>query len=274
MINENIKPYVEKITKLPTIPVVAQEILSLADNDLLSVTKLEKIIQNDPAISAKVLSVANSAYFGINSTTSTLNNAILRIGFNNVKSIALAVSLITVMGDNSGKTLDYQRIFNHSVSVGYVARMLAKETSVRIADEVMIDGLLHDIGFLVLNQYFSDIYQTVIDRLDEEPLIEAEKNIFGFSHSDIGTWLADKWNLPANVMDSIAYHHSPSIAKKNNKRIAIIHIADYTATKCILGPTRKDPGYILDHSSLELLNMTEESLNNFEATISYNPPEE
>jgi putative nucleotidyltransferase with HDIG domain len=274
MINETMKPYVEKITKLPTIPVVAQEILSLADNDLLSVNKLEKIIQNDPAISAKVLSVANSAYFRTGSHTSTLSNAILRIGFNNFKSIALAVSLMTVIGDESGKALDYQRIFNHSVSVGYVARMLAKETAPRIADEVMIDGLLHDIGFLVLNKYFSDIYQTVIDRLDKESLIEAENNTFGFTHSDIGTWLADKWNLPAHIIDSIVYHHSPSTAKNNNKRVAIIHIADYIATKYILGPTRKDPGYTLDLSSLELLDVTEDGLKEFEATVSYNPPEE
>ena len=87
--NESLKSLVEKIKKLPTIPVVAHEILSLIRDDLVALNKLEKIVENDPAISAKIMSVANSAFYGYKTPARTLDNALMRIGFNSVKNIAL-----------------------------------------------------------------------------------------------------------------------------------------------------------------------------------------
>ncbi len=267
---DSLKQYVQKIKRLPTIPVVAREILILVADDLVSVSKLEKIIENDPAISAKILSVANSAFFGFKEPAKTLSNAILRIGFTNVKDIALGISLITVLGDRkTKKVFDYQRIFNHSVTVGFIARLISEDLKPDISEEILINGILHDIGYLVLNKYFSETYLKVLSTFKEgNPLLDAEKMVLDFTHADIGNWLSEKWKLPRPVLETTLHHHTPSLAKKNRKHVAIIHIADYLTTQNILSPTEKNPNYPFDHSSLDTLGISEKDLKGIETKIS------
>ncbi|MBC8413455.1 HDOD domain-containing protein [bacterium] len=268
--NKSLKELVGKIEKLPTLPMIAQEILGIVGDSLITVDKLEKIIENDPAISAKILSVANSAFFGFKASTSTLANAIMRIGFANVKNIALGISLMTVIGEGKhGKTMDYQRVFNHSVSVGFFSRQFARELKLDIAEEMLISGMLHDIGYLVLNRYFPEYYRDVLTEFDSgQPLLDAEIKVFEFNHSDVGSWLSEQWNLPSNIQDSILYHHCPSKAVRHLKPVAIIHIADYIISRGILGPTKKDPRYPFDAASLKILGLSEEDMLEIENKIS------
>lgn len=267
--NESLKQYVQKIDKLPTLPVIAQEILSLVNNDSSSVGRIESVVENDPAISAKILSVANSVLFGVKVQTKTLDSAIMRIGFDNVKSIALGISLMTVLQDReSGNVFDYKRIYNHSVTAGFLARLLAKKLKLDFSDEIMMNGMLHDIGYLVLNKYFPEIYMEVLASFDKGlSLLDAEKNILGFTHADIGKWLAEKWNLPNAILDTTLYHHTPSLARRNLKRVAVIHLADYITTQNLLTPTDKDPHYPRDPAALDILGISEEHLKKFEAEL-------
>ncbi|GBD97860.1 MAG TPA: HDOD domain-containing protein [Nitrospirae bacterium] len=267
--NDSLKLYVQKIKNLPTLPVIAEEILSLVGDDLISVNKLENVVKNDPVISAKILSVANSVFFGLKVRSKTLDGAIMRIGFNNVKNIALGISLMTVLEDGKGaRTFDYKRIYNHSVSVGFSAGLISRELKLDFSEEILINGMLHDIGYLVLNKYFPEIYQKLLNSFEKEKsLLETEKTVLDFTHADIGTWLAEQWNLPNTILDTTLYHHTPSLAKRNLKRIAVIHIADYIATRDIMGPTEKDPGYPFDHASLDILGISGEDLNDIEAKI-------
>jgi putative nucleotidyltransferase with HDIG domain len=268
--NKSLKLYVQKIKKLPTLPVIAQEILSLASNDLTSVGKIEKVVENDPAISAKILSVANSVFFGIKSPTKTLDNAIFRIGFDNLKNIALGISLMTVLQNGKvEKVFDYKRVYNHSVTVGFVARLLARKLKLDFSDEVMMNGMLHDLGYLIMNKFFPEIYRDVLTAFEKgEALLEAEKKVLEFTHADIGHWLAEKWNLPKAVLDTTLYHHTPSLAKRNSKRVAVIHLADFITTRNLLSPTEHYPNYPLDHASFDILNITEKDIRDFEAEIS------
>ena len=267
--NDSLKLHVRKITKLPTLPVIAQEILAVIDDDLTPVNKLEKIIENDPAISAKILSVANSAFFGFRMPAKTLNNAIIRIGFNNVKNIAIGISLITVLED--GKRvgeLDYRRVFNHSVSVGFIASLLSEYLKLAIQEGILINGMLHDIGFLVLSRYFSDTYLDVLRVYDKgKTLIEAEKEVLGFTHADIGAWLAEQWKLPETVLNTICYHHTPSLAKDDLQYLAVVHIADHITTRSILSVTEKDPGYPFDSSCLDILGMSDDDFADIETQV-------
>ncbi|KPK02842.1 MAG: hypothetical protein AMK71_00895 [Nitrospira bacterium SG8_35_4] len=269
MVN-SLKEYVQRIKNLPTIPMIAQEILGVVGNEMTSVSKLEKIVENDPVISAKILSVANSAFFGVTTPAKTLSSAIMRVGFNNVKNIALGISLMTVLDNGrQGKSVDYQRIFNHSITVGFVARVIGKKLKMSTSEEMLMNGLLHDIGFLVLNRFFPDNYVKVLTVFEKgKPLLEAEQEVLDFTHADIGGWLAEQWKLPAALIDSIRYHHSPSLAKKNVKQITIIHLADHMASNNILSATEQNPDYPLDASAFEILGMSEDSLKKIEAEVS------
>ncbi len=268
--SDSLKQYVQQITQLPTIPVIAQEILKLVHDEFTSVDKLDNIIENDPPITAKILSVANSAFFGYKTTTRTIHDAILRIGFNNVKDVALGVSLMTVFEEEEGRVraFDYQRIFNHSVTVGAVAQLISKDLKMKFTEEIFMNGILHDLGYLVLNKYFPDTYMQVLGLFEKgKNLLEAEKEVFDFTHAEIGAWLAEKWNLPEGVLETILYHHNPSLAKKNLERAAVIHIADYIVSRGIFTVIKDNPNYPLDSSSLSILEISEDYLKKVEGKI-------
>jgi HD-like signal output (HDOD) protein len=264
---ENFKSYVEKIDNLPTLPVVAQEILNITNDLTLSIDKLINIVGRDPAIMAKILSVANSAFFRISDRTTTLHDAMMRIGLNNVKSIAIGISLLTLLSDGK-KTSDYARLFNHSLFVGLAARSIARNLKMSIAEDIMMEGLLHDLGYLVLNKYFPDMYKQLLKNLEnEKSILDAERDIIHHTHADIGFWLADKWNLPYTILDTTLYHHTPSLAKRNEKHVGIVHIADYITAKNIYSPIERDPGYPLDQSSLDILSISDNDLKDIEQLV-------
>jgi putative nucleotidyltransferase with HDIG domain len=260
---DSLRLYVEKITNLPSLPAIAHEIIALADDDLISISKLELIIENDPAISAKILSVANSAFYGFHTPVKTLHNAIMRIGFNSVKNIAIGISIMTVLNDKDHQgSPDYERIFNHSVAVAFIARLLSKRFKCNIMDEIVVSGILHDIGLLALSRYFPERYTDVINSFKHgDTLLDAEKAVFGFSHTDIGSWLAGKWSLPDTVSDTILFHHNPSQAGNNQVHIATVHIADYLVDSHVIRATARDFISDFDTSSLALLGMSEVDLN-------------
>ena len=267
---DNFKSNVQKIENLPTLPVIAQEIMNLNSDSLLSIEKLKNIVERDPAISAKILSVANSAFFGCRYLTTDLNNAIMRIGFNNVKSIAIGISVLSFL-DNSKKTSDYTRLFNHSIAVSLAARSIAVDINTGIEEDILIQGLLHDIGYLVLNRFFPNIYQNILDSLNTgESLLNAEKNILNSSHAEVGYWLGIQWNLPDIVLNTILYHHTPYLGK-NAKQLALIHIADYIVAKNSYSPFEKDPNYPIDQSSLNILSISENDLKRIEELICHIP---
>lgn len=261
--NDSLRLYVEKITNLPSLPVIAHEIIALADDDLISVNKLETIVGNDPAISAKVLSVSNSAFYGFHTPVKTLNNAIMRIGFNSVKNIALGIAIMTVLHDeNHSGTSCYERTFNHSVAVGFISRLLSRRFKCDITDEIVVSGILHDIGLLVLSRYFPDKYLNVMNAFEKgKTLCDAEKEVFGFSHTEIGSWLAGKWSLPDTVSDPILYHHRPSDAGKNQVYVATVHIANHIVDNHVIRTTDRDFVSPFYPSSLGLLGMSEGDLN-------------
>ena len=268
--NYSLQLYVQKIKKLPTLPVIAQEILRLVNDEMTTVDALEEIVDQDPPIAAKILSVANSAFFGFKHPAVSVNDAIVRIGFNNLRNIALGISLMSVLDHEQNEhVLDYEKIYRHSVLVGSTATELSKQLGLDIASEVFVNGMLHDIGYLILNRFFPDSFASVLNEFERgTPLLEAEKVVLNFTHNDVGTWLAEKWKLPETLVDTICYHHAPSQAKTDTKHTAVTHIADYLTTKNIFKITVTDPHYPLDNYALEMLNISANDLSDLQQNIS------
>lgn len=262
-----IKKLLRGIDRIPTLPETAYRILNLTDDPSVSIDNLKNIVEKDPAISAKILSVANSAFFGFPVRTNMLNDAIMRIGFDNVKNIALGISILSILDD--GKRSPYfRKLFSHSVTVGLIARLLSRNLKVGIAEDILIEGLLHDLGYLVLNKYFPETFEILLRALqNSKPLPEVEKDILGFTHAEVGYWIAEQWNLHHTVLDVTLYHHTPSLAKRHSNNVAIIHIADYIACKNILCPIVKDSYYPLDPFSLEMLKIPDDVFRDMEESV-------
>jgi len=262
--SESIKYQVQNINNLPTLPVIAQQILNITNESTLSIDKLRNIVGKDPAIMAKILSVANSAFFRSAVRTTNLNDAMMRIGLNNIKNIAIGLSVLALLTDRK-KTSNYSRLYNHAVFVGFTSRSIARTLRMSISEDILIEGLLHDLGYLVLNKYFPDIYNQILkNREYNKSVLDAEREIIHHTHADIGFWLAEKWNLPDTILDSTLYHHTPSLTKRNEKNIGIVHIADYITSKNIYSPFKEDPEYSLDRSSLDILKISESDLKDIE----------
>jgi len=133
---------------------------------------------------------------------------------------------------------------------------------------VLMDGLLHDIGYLVLNKFFPGNYRKVLEEFEKiDSLLDAETNVLGFNHTHIGAWLGEKWNLPDSVIDSILYHHDPSSAKRNMKQVCIVHLADFITSEHILPPIKRDPKYPFVAEVFDILGITEDSFREIEKEI-------
>ncbi len=265
--NDSLKLSVQKITKLPTLPAVAREVLDLASDDLLAIDRLETLIENDPPIASKILSVSNSAFFGVGEPSTSIASAIVRIGFNNVKDIAISTALLSFLGNkNHNCPIEPKRIFEHSVAVGIIAKLLSCKFGLFEPEEMFVCGLLHDIGIFVLNSYFSEDYRTVIAKLDNgTTLSEAENEVLGFTHPTIGIWLADKWKLPAFICSSIQFHHEPSSARDGH--VSLIHLADCIACRNQYRSTEKVTHTVPDDSIFDTLNISRADLFTIEGSV-------
>jgi putative nucleotidyltransferase with HDIG domain len=265
--SESILSQLQKINNLPTLPLIAQEILKIATKSTLSIEELINIVGRDVAIMAKILSVANSAFFRVSGDITNLSDSIMRIGINNVKSIAIGISALTLLSGDK-RTSEYSRLYNHSLFVGLTAQTIARNLKMNIADDILIEGLLHDLGYLVLQKYFPDIYKQILKNLENnKSVLDADKDIIELTHADIGFWLAEKWELPDTILDTTLYHHTPSLAKRNEKHVGIVHIADYITTKNTYSPIEIRLSYPIDQGVFDILQISEKDLTDIELSV-------
>ena len=259
--------FIQKITSLPTLPAIAQEVLNLTYDDSVSIQRLEEIIEHDPPIASRILSVAGSAFFGIEMPNVSIGNAIVRIGFDNVRHIALGIALLSVFRNGSrSHPLSPAKIFKHSIAVGLIARLLANHFRCEDQDEIFACGILHDLGILVMNSHAEEMYRRVIDSMQrEESLPEAETRVLGFDHTTVGAWLAEKWNLPAAVLEAIRFHHDPLLSK--SKLTALIYLADCICSRKYFCSTAYRPAVSIEDSVLDRLGISRTDIAEIESSI-------
>lgn len=225
-----VKRITESVIGLPTLPSVVSKMIELVDNPKTSAASLARQISTDQALTSKILKLANSAYYGFPREISTVNLAIVVLGFNTVKDMGLSVSILDAFkGRGESKYFDVTKFWEHSIACGVACRMLARLYQYRIAGEAFVAGLLHDVGKVVLNQYLHNEFCEIMKRVYEKDilLLDAEKQVLETTHAQIGGWLVDKWNLPPAIADAIRFHHKPLKTKKHKEMTLLTCYADY-----------------------------------------------
>ncbi len=220
------------IRDLPTFPTTALEVMRLASDSDSSAAELAKIISKDPPLATKILRVANSPYYGFSKKISTIEWAIVALGFEALRETVLSLTLIDLFRGNAVKNFDPRKFWKHSIDTATAGRSIAKDIKYRIPGEAYAAGLLHDIGTLVLYRYFQDDFEE-IQRLvtdDGIQLSEAEMVVTGATHGEIGAWLASKWSFPGYLVEAVQFHHTPAFAEVNPKLTAIVHVASQIAS--------------------------------------------
>jgi putative nucleotidyltransferase with HDIG domain len=200
------KKKIHAIRDLPTLPVIAQKVMSLADDDSTGVQKLAAIISSDQALSARVLSLANSAYYGHRGTVSTIQRAMIVIGMNMLKQLSLSVLVCGTIG-RGGR--DRTQFWKHSFGTATASAMIAQRAGLKDDDVCFMAGLLHDIGKMILEMYFPN--ETEMD------------------HTEVGAWMAERWQLPPALRNAIGYHHSLLPEHLGQPIVACVHAANVCA---------------------------------------------
>jgi HD-like signal output (HDOD) protein len=211
--------------------------IELVDNPRTSAASLARLIGSDQSLTAKILKMANSAYYGFPREISTVNMAIIVMGFNAVRDMGLSLSVFDVFKESpANRTFDLNRFWEHSIACGVASKVIARKFHHRFAGEAFVAGLLHDIGKVVLNQYMHREFLEIMNLTAQGRILdEAEMEVVGAAHGEIGGWLADKWKLPVVISESIRYHHSPWEAKINPVLVATVSIGNYICHLSSLG---------------------------------------
>ncbi len=251
-----------KVVEIPPLPSFIGKILQVAENPISSAEDLNEIISRDPALTAQILKAANSAFYGFPNKIGTVSLAIIILGFNMVRTIALSSSVIKLFKSSSKKSghLDPVRFWDHSLKCGVACRMLASNYKYFVAGEAFTAGILHDIGRIALAHYFSESYDRVLERVHTKggSFLEAEIEILGFTHAEFGGFLLKKWNLPPFITDAVMFHHEPTQAANARELAALTHFADYLCHRNAVEKGEERDLAPLDHGIWDVLERSED----------------
>ncbi len=251
---------VKTVIQLPALPAIAMEVVDRVDNPKTSAAHLSRLISSDQALAAKVLKIANSPFYGFPRKISTVDFAIIVLGFDALKEIVISISLISSLQKGSDTAFDARAFWDHSILSGLVARRLARDLGYRVSEEVFVGALLHDMGVPIIHRYFQAEFRRIVGIVRETELsyLEAEESVLGVTHAAVGGWLAERWNLPEHLTEAVTVHHTPAAASKNRELAALIHCADVIANRLGDRPIDYDRGVQFAPEALELLGLQNE----------------
>jgi putative nucleotidyltransferase with HDIG domain len=240
------------------------QVIRLTDDPSSTVKELNDVICQDQSMAAKVLRLSNSAFYGYSRRIATIVDAIGILGFNTIRDLVMAASVYNILKKEvKGYQIASGDIWRHSITCAMTARAVAKRVRFRSPDQAFIAGLMHDIGKVILGVYVAEVYDEIIRRVGEEqqPFSVVEEAVLGFTHAAVGARVAEKWNLPDDLVEAIACHHTPMNAKKNPELAAIVHIADSVSMSMGIGLGGDGLYYPLVSQALALFKLSEADMD-------------
>jgi HD-like signal output (HDOD) protein len=230
----NLKEAIQNLDSLPTMPLVAQKILRLPLDTPDGEAQLLSLIENDPQISARIIGLANSPLFGASRKITSVPDAAMMLGVNRVKSVSVGIAVISTLNRHPTGHLNVQNLWLHSLGIALAMCALAHAMPSRdrpLEDEIFFAGLLHDIGFMVLNYIDpvrSDLLQSRLAASPDRSISEIEAEVIEIGHGELGAELAQHWDLPDDIVAVLRYHHTPNCVGANagHPYIALLNLAE------------------------------------------------
>jgi putative nucleotidyltransferase with HDIG domain len=227
----------KRIRDIPSLPEVVNRILAVLGNPNTPASEIARLISYDPGLTSKVLRMVNSAAYGFQRQISSIQHGIMILGFNNVRGLVLSASIFKLFeGHTHPGGLNHKKFWEHSLGTAVAARLLAKRLLVPDADDIFSAAMLHDIGKVVMDVYFTEDYQNVLSEARQRKMPPhghdfylLEQDLMGVSHTNIGSFLATKWKLPVNITEVIQYHHQPQRAKNCQNLVYLVALANEMA---------------------------------------------
>jgi len=263
MDRKDLKDKLLKIGELATLPVVAYNVMQLTQNPKASAMDVGKAISQDPVLTSKVLKIANSSFYGFPRKISTINNAIVLLGFSNIRNIVLSAGIIdTYKGGKQSENFDRTEFWKHSLACGIASKIIASTVGLKNCEEAFIWGLLHDIGKIVMDTYIHEEFSQVVYHAKAKGMliVHAEHKYLGFDHTAVGNLVANKWNMPPALLKVIKYHHDPAMDYNSLRISSIVHLADIFCRTLDIGSGGDNEIPPVNEKSWDLMNLNKQTI--------------
>jgi putative nucleotidyltransferase with HDIG domain len=269
--NEELKKLVMTTGDLPPMPMVATKVIQLVESDRVNAEEIARAISSDPAVSARLLKISNSVFYGRQRSIQTLSEAVVVLGHTTLKGLVVAASLKEIYKPGG---LTENMLWEHSFAAGVAARIIAAHTRCVSADEAFLVGLFHDLGKIIMNLREKEKFQLVIERCYNEmlPFEEVEQVVFRYTHAELGGCVLEKWNLPKTLITAVMQHHAFDFSEEDDNYqrnlTAVTSLANLLCVK--LGIGARAPLAELDIASsnaVMMLNIDQEVLIQLESVV-------
>jgi len=263
--NQELETLIMTASDLPTIPVVATKVMQLIESEGVSAEELARVVAADPAVAARVLKISNSSFYGCQRQIQTLSHAIMMLGYNTLRSLVVAASVKQVYKPYG---LTEKMLWEHSFGAGLAARLIANNTRLVNEEEAFLGGLFHDIGKIIKNFFDNQQFQKVMEKCYNEEIsfLEAEQQIYSYTHAEVGALVIKKWNFPEMLMKAVLQHHCFAFEKDEDpcqvKLTCVVGLANLFCHKLGIGVREPEEDLVL-HETIpaKLLNLDQARLN-------------
>ena len=268
---QNIRKVRASIDKMPALSPLTHKIVEVANNADSSAQDLTEVIQLDPVLTARVVKMVNSAYFGLPQQVKSLKQTVVLLGINTVKNVALSSSFAGKVKIKDKTTLSTDDFWQHSLAVATASKMIARTMGVEpeYIEEYFIAGLIHDIGKVLINNFFAEEMNRIIEVSAQKKIsmIEAEKSILGLSHEEVGIAIGKKWKFSSNLLFAVGKHHSPPLEGSSAIFPMVVCIANTFVKILKIGFSGNSKITPVPEKVWEVLNLTEEKVFNGLSTL-------
>ncbi len=223
---------IARVNDLPSLPTVVMKVIELINDDSSNAENFEKHLRQDQALTARLLKIVNSSFFGLRQKINSISQAIVMIGYNSLKNLVLAASTNKLLeGSFPGYGFKESGMWQHSFMCATWSKKIAKQLgmSTEQSEGLFIAGLLHDVGKLILTGHITHNCKEMLAQLVIEGgvVCKAERTLIGIDHPEIGSRIAQKWNFPSKLANIIKYHHNVSSAIADQEEISVIHLVNH-----------------------------------------------
>lgn len=267
---------IREISHIATLPEITMKIVELVESPKSTAQDLHKVISNDPALCSRILKVVNSSFYGLPGQIGSINRAIVMLGLNAVKNIAIAASLAKLFrGGDLTPTFSAKDLWTHSNVTAAAAKILANSLKLGLSDEAFLAGLVHDIGVMVEMQFDRNKLLEVLRKVGADSkgipandMLAAEQEVFGANHQDFGAGLCEKWKFPKTFGFVTGYHHRPmELAAEHRTIVSLIYVADRLAADSGQGFRQDMVSTAIDPEVRDSLKLTNEKLDEVRAQL-------
>ncbi len=248
------------VAQIATLPEITLKIIEVVDNPNSTARDLQDLISNDPALCTRVLKVVNSAFYAMPQQVGSIERAIVLLGLNAVKNIAISSSMAKLFrGGRLTRDFSAKEVWSHSLAVAATVSLLAEEVKIDLPEQVFHAGLIHDLGLSVEMQAMRLKLVQVLDQAKQTgtPFGQCELDVFQADHQDFGLALCEAWKFPKAFRLAAGYHHRPMAVPEEDRPLpALVHVADVLASVHGIGFCAPTPGIKLNPAVIEMLKLT------------------